>query len=135
MVLPEVEGPEGGRRLVALDLGDALRKLKSRSRSFSQIAGRFSPLVLAAREGELSLWIELWDLDEDGRLNPPDPWLTETASKLASYLEATVTLGTARQLSERAARLGEVPDELRRRNPMAAAMGWARQVERGDGDQ
>ncbi|HAN30747.1 MAG TPA: hypothetical protein DCQ06_04050 [Myxococcales bacterium] len=124
LVLPQVHEPDQSEWIVALDLADALRKLKSRSRAFSQIAGRFSSLVLAARESSVALRIEIWDLDLSGAIREPDSWLQDTARQLAKYLEAEVVIIERSELRQRLAKAAMAPEPLRMRNPMAAALWW-----------
>ncbi|MCO4762287.1 MAG: hypothetical protein KC502_12325 [Myxococcales bacterium] len=117
VILPKV----GDTALIALEPVDAIRKLRSRHRAFSQMAGRYSALVLAARDTERQLTIELWDLDAAGNVRPPDESMARLWPQLATYLEAQVTIGTDELLRERLAlaATGPLPEALTRRNPVA----------------
>lgn len=103
--------------VIALDLWPCVAALHSRPRSFSQIAGRYSPLVLGAREADKPLVIQWWDLREE---LPDDA--SKGADALAKYLEATVTLHTLADASTALAKLPALPDKLRDRNPLAWAL-------------
>lgn len=124
VILPEV-APDV---LVALDTVDALRRLRSRHRAFSQMAGRYSALLLAARDTGRRLRLELWDLDETGALRPADERLAKLWPQLESYLEGEVWLADEAALRARLARAseGSLPAALVRRNPVAFGLGLAR---------
>ncbi len=120
VVLPAV----GEDQLVALDHADAIRALRSRHRAFSQIAGRYSALVLAARESGRSLHIEVWDIDDRGALLPEDAALVTLLPQLATYLEATVVYADAALRAARVATLqtAALPAALVDRNPVACGL-------------
>ncbi len=100
--------------VVALDLWQSVAALHSRPRSFSQIAGRYSPLVLGARESGKPLRIAWWDL----RGEMPDD-ADKGAQALAKYLEATVTLHTLNDARAALRKLPALPAKLLDRNPLA----------------
>jgi len=120
--LPPVILPDDGQgRTVALDLLAALQALRSRPRAFSQMAGRYAPLVIGAQDGARVLAIELWHLD--GEVEEREKW-TKLAEQLATYLRAEVTLRTpadARRLLREAQARG-LPEALQVRNPIAWAL-------------
>lgn len=127
VVLPEV----GADLLVALEPVDAIRRLRSRHRAFSQMAGRYSALLLAARDAGRRLRIEMWDLDEHGALRAPDPSLDRLWPQLASYLEGEVFLGDEATLKARMALALATPlaPSLVARNPVA----WGLHLAQGPG--
>ncbi len=150
VVLPEAPDDE----LVCLDLARSVNRLRSRHRAFSQVAGRYSPLVLAARESGRRLRIEVWDLDgdvvrsgdfteaettpdfsiadaitsEDGtpRGRQPDERVAAMLRKVATYIDAEITVETLTEARALMAGLLDrsLPDELIARNPLA----WALQM-------
>lgn len=111
--------------IVALDDAAAIGRLAARNRAFSQIAARFAPLAMVAREQGRPLRIELWDIGAlvDGA--DAVPRLPETAEALARYLEAEFVLPDAdalqAALAAGRAALAEHPDaaRIRERNPLA----------------
>ena len=117
--LPPVILPDDGKgRTVALDLLAALHALRSRPRAFSQMAGRYAPLVIGAQDRQRPLVLELWQLD--GELEDLEKW-QKLAEQLATYLRAEVRVRThleARQLLREAQARG-LPEELQARNPIA----------------
>jgi|GEM_PF-5667616 len=119
--LPPVILPSNaGSDVVAYETADAIRRLKSRHRAFSQIAGRYSPLVIGARDAGVGLRIVIYDLLND----EPDEGLDRISSQLADYLEGTVTLhGAATARTQAAGFQGEIPESVRSRNPVAWALG------------
>ncbi len=118
--LPPVVLPANdSAHVIGLESATAVRKLRSRHRAFSQIAGRYSPLVVGARDSGASVIIEIWDTQEAGTTDD----LGKLADQLAEYLQASVTL---HNLSEARALLAELdisqlPQALVARNPIA----WA----------
>jgi hypothetical protein len=105
------------KAVIALDLWQSVAALHSRPRSFSQIAGRYSPLVLAARESGKPLLIQWWDLRGE---MPEDA--DKGAQALAKYLDATVTLHSLDDAHTALQHLPALPDKLADRNPMAWAL-------------
>lgn len=111
--------------IVAFDDAAAIGRLASRNRAFSQIAARYAPLAMVAKEQGRPLQIELWDVAAlvDGA--EPVPRLADTADALARYLEASFTLPDAAALrhgiaAARASLSGHAEaDRLRARNPLA----------------
>ncbi len=151
VVLPEAPDDE----LVCLDLACTVDRLRSRHRAFSQVAGRYSPLVLAARESGRRLRIEVWDLDGDivhgsdfsEAVTMPDLDIVDAVEsadgvplgrqhndnvaallrKVATYIDAEISLES---LTEARALLSglldrQFPDELIARNPLAWALKMA----------
>ena len=147
VILPDA--PDG--ELVCLDLAASVDRLRSRHRAFSQVAGRYSALVLAARESNRRLRIEVWDLDGifldsgafteaatlpeisiadvlDGQSAPRGggEGLESMLRKVATYIDADISLES---LLEARALLSDLlddpmPDALVARNPLA----WALQL-------
>ena len=117
VVLPEV----GDTWLVALEPVDAIRRLRSRHRAFSQMAGRYSALLIAARDAGRKLRVEMWDLDASGAIRPHDSALDKLWPQLGSYLGGEVILADAALLADRLAKAkaGGLPAELVGRNPVA----------------
>lgn len=126
--LPPVILPKDSQgRTVALDLTLALYALRSRPRAFSQMAGRYAPLVIGAQDKGRALRIELWTLE--GELEDPDKW-HKTAEALATYLHAEVVLRgpeDARRLLLQAQARG-LPEALQARNPVAWALQQVRRA-------
>ena len=148
VILPDA--PDG--ELVCLDLAASVDRLRSRHRAFSQVAGRYSPLVLAARESNRRLRIEVWDLDGvfvgaggfteaatlpeisiadvllDGQPPPRggSEGLEAMLRKVATYIDAEIALESLQEA--RAVLSGllsdPLPDEMVARNPLA----WALQL-------
>lgn len=122
--LPAIVLP-GSDQVVALEDVTAVRKLRSRHRAFSQIAGRYSPLVIGARDAGARIRLELWDLDTIDHGDAEA--LQKTSAQLADYMQADVRLfgrsDAARAFATVDDRLssGELvfPDKLTARNPMA----------------
>lgn len=155
VILPEA--PDG--ELVCLDLAASVDRLRSRHRAFSQVAGRYSALVLAARESNRRLRIEVWDLEGlflpvgafteaatlpeiaiadvvDGQSPPRGgaEGLEAMLGKVATYIDAKISLET---LLEARALLSSLLDEplpgaLVQRNPLAWALQLAGTVGLGE---
>ena len=130
--LPPVILPEAANdTLVCLDLLEAVVKLRSRKRAFSQVAGRYSPLVLGAREAGRKLVIEMWDLDGGHLQGDAAEGIQGLVEQLAEYLQAEVTLHGPADLAglQAALRREPPPMTLVERNPVAWALSIA-----GDGE-
>ncbi len=117
VVLPAV----GDDRVVALEPAAALDRLRSRHRAFSQMAGRYSPLVIGSRDAGRGLAIEIWALGEvaiDAE---------RLAEQLAEYMQADVTVHDRQQAAAIVADIdwSTAPPDLLERNPLA--WGWALQ--------
>lgn len=156
VVLPDA--PDG--ELVCLDLASSVDALRSRHRAFSQIAGRYSPLVLAARDVGRRLRIEVWDLEgsivkagefsesetmpeypipiaaSEPRyqtpLEPAGATLENTLLKVARYIDAEIQV---EPLIEVMAALSGIrsrtfPAELLDRNPLAWSLALATGAQR-----
>lgn len=104
----------GKERVVGLDLLPALRALRSRPRAFSQVAGRFSPLVIGAQDSGKRLLVELWDLDGE-----PDEDDGNQAQALAKYMQADVTAHGRLEALATLKTARDLPDLLVGRNPLA----------------
>lgn len=122
--MPPVVLADGKDAIIALDDAAALARLASRHRAFSQIAARFAPLVLAARDQGRPLHIELWDLGAllDGQAAVAR--LGDTAVALGRYLGAEVQVPDLPALQARLASLrgpdaAALPAKLRERNALA----------------
>lgn len=101
-------------QVVAIDLWQAVAALHCRPRSFSQIAGRYSPVVIGAQDGGKKLRIEWWDLRGD----LPDD-VHKGADALAKYLTADVVVRTLDDARAALRGVGELPSALVARNPLA----------------
>jgi len=73
----------------AHDLAGHVRRLRSRHRAFSQVAGRYALLAEGARGTGAELVARWWDLEGDGAD------LAELASSVATYLGARVEVRSA----------------------------------------
>ncbi len=100
--------------VIAYDLWPAIAALHSRPRSFSQVAGRYAPLVIGAQDGGKRLRIQWWQLRSDEPA--PDPQL---AVAVAKYLQADVTLHDMAQAQARVVGELALPPVLLERNPVA----------------
>ncbi len=130
--LPPVVLPEAADgALVCLELVETIIKLRSRKRAFSQVAGRYSPLVLAAREANRRLVIEVWDLDGGHLDGEAAKGLHGLLEQLAEYLQAEVSAHGPSDVAGLLTSLRQrpPPDALIERNPVA----WALAVT-GDGE-
>lgn len=119
VILPDV----GGGRVVALETAAAIDRLRSRHRAFSQIAGRYAPLVIGARDAGQRLCIEVWRCTPDGDDIGP------LCAQLAEYLDADITQHTLVEATAalRSAPWPTAPAELTARNPLA----WLRALDQG----
>lgn len=142
VILPDA--PDG--ELVCLDLAVSVDRLRSRHRAFSQVAGRYSPLVLGARESGRRLRIEVWDLEgmfsgldafseeatlpeisiadavaDGGSQRDKGDGLEAMLAKVATYIDADISLESLTEARALLAGLAHAPfpDELVARNPLA----------------
>jgi hypothetical protein len=126
--LPPVVLPEAANdALVCLELAETIVKLRSRKRAFSQIAGRYAPLVLGAREAGRRLVIEVWDLDGDHPAGEATEGLSRLLEQLAEYLKAEVSLHGPSEAAGLVSALRQTPppQALVERNPVAWALSVA----------
>lgn len=114
--------------VVALDPLDAIARLRSRKRAFSQIAGRYSALLVGARDVGAGLHITWWNIGGDAHALSPavddDAWAASLADQLVSYLsESGVPVQLERLGPDDARRLldaaSDIPETLAARNPLA----------------
>lgn len=110
VILPNVNGV-----LVALEDAGAVRRLRSRHRAFSQIAGRYTPLVVGAKDQGTRIVLEVWDF-EGG-----DDAIGKLAPQLADFIGADVTVHDRHEAAEvlRAIDPTQIPASLVKRNPLA----------------
>ena len=119
--LPPVVLPVETGRLVAMEDAAAITRLRSRHRAFSQIAGRYTPLVVGAGDAGATIHLEIWHLPE----GEPDPAETEhlekLAPQLAEFLGAEIVLLGRKDAAEALKQLdaGSIPAAIEERNPLA----------------
>jgi len=111
-----------GEQIVALELAGAVRALSSRPRAFSQVAARFSPMVIGSQDSGARLVIEIWDVDAE-----PDDDDAKLAGALAKYLTADVRFFGRTAAAAALAGVSEWPQALLERNPLA----WVLTLQRG----
>ena len=116
--LPPVILPVADGRLVAMEDAAAIFRLRSRHRAFSQIAARYSPLVVGAGDAGARIVLEIWDCAQPAADREV---LMRIADQLATYLEADVTVHDLKQAQPILANIdaAALPKALLDRNPLA----------------
>ncbi len=126
--LPPVVLPITDGKLIAMEDAVAIRRLRSRHRAFSQIAGRYSPLVVGAGDAGARIHLEIWDLADQTEDREA---LLKLAPQLADYLQADVSVhGRADAVAALAALdPSTIPAKIGERNPLA----WQQALLMGSG--